>query len=151
MRARPAPVRLLALGLASLLTAFLTAPACAQPSRARQARARAEARLELDAAQAQADVATALYVTAAVILGAGLVAILAGPVLSIDCMTDCLAGELALGAGAPSAGVGLVTFIVATVLEGEAKDRRRRALREGLGLAPRLERGGAGLALVGWF
>ncbi|MBX3268746.1 MAG: hypothetical protein KF729_00710 [Sandaracinaceae bacterium] len=141
----------LALSAASLLSALLTAPACAQSSRARTSRARAEARLELEAAQAQADVATALYVTAAVILGAGLVAILAGSILSFDCMTGCMPAEISIGAGAAGAGVGLVTFIVATALEGGANDRRRRALREALGLAPRLERGGVGLALVGSF
>ncbi len=113
--------------------AFALVLALVAPGSAR-AQASDEALAEVEA---QRDLATGLYVTAGVLVGAGLVALVAGGVASLDCGpgADCSAAEIAIGIGAAAAGAGLITFIVATFVADDAGDRRRRILRERLALS----------------
>ena len=123
--------------LAVALVALSTGPAFAQ------------APDPLDEVESQHALATGLYVTAGVLVGGGLVALVAGGAASLDCGpgADCSAAEIAIGVGAAAAGAGLITLIVATFVDEGANDRRRRILRERLSLSIVPERGGGGLSL----
>lgn len=107
-------------------------------------------RAALDEVEAQHTLATALYVTAGVLVGGGIVALVVGGVASIDCGPggDCGPAEIAIGVGAAAAGAGLITLVIATFVEQGANDRRRQILRERLSLSIVSERGGGGLALT---
>ncbi|MCB9592963.1 MAG: hypothetical protein H6719_09550 [Sandaracinaceae bacterium] len=119
------------LALAACLTLGLCAPSAgAQDAPLDRVEAAHEA--ELDAAADQARVATALYVSGAVLAGGGLVTLIGGSIATLSCgpSADCDAAAIAIAVGGIAAGVGLVLFIVATFIDQGASERRRRVLRE---------------------
>jgi len=110
----------------------------------------ADARAELDALEAQQAAATGLYVSAGILLGGGAITLLVGSSGTLTCEPpeDCSPWEIAIAVGAILAAVGLPLLIVATFVEGDASDARRRVLRESLSLRIGPRPGGAELGLT---
>lgn len=89
-------------------------------------------------AEARAELAGQLQLTAVVLLGVGVAALLGTSIGTFLCEEDCAAvhGVFAVGSGLAATGLG---FLVAgTLMANDAQADRRRWMREHLGLAPRL-------------
>lgn len=142
-------MRALRIGLLAALGFCALSPTSARAQDVREV-LEAEARAELDALETQQAVATGLYVSAGILLGGGALTLIVGSSGTLACEPpeDCSPWEIAIAVGAILAAVGLPLLIVATFVEGDADDGRRRVLRESLSLRLGPRPGGAELGLT---